>query len=158
MRGSMGGKVDDVLHGLRRIASREPAASPVEEFLRYGAASAIALFVDFTTLVLLTEVGGLHYLASAAVGFCFGIVAAYLLSIHWVFAARRLASVPVESALFLLIGVAGLGINHVAMLGLTEAAHLPYALSKIGSAGLVFTFNFIARKTVLFRVAAASKG
>jgi len=154
----MGGIADDVLHGLRRSASREPAASPVEEFLRYGAASAIALFVDFATLVLLTEFGGVYYLASAAVGFSLGIAVTYVLSVRWVFASRRLASVPMESAIFLLIGVAGLVINHVAMFGLTEAAHLPYALSKVGSAGLVFTFNFIARKTVLFRISAASKG
>ena len=154
----MGGIADDVLHGLRRIASREPAASPFAEFLRYGAASAVALFVDFATLVLLTEVAGVYYLASAAVGFTLGIAVAYLLSVRWVFAARRLASIPVESAIFLLIGVAGLVINHIMMFGLTEGAHFPYAVSKIGSAGVVFTFNFIARKSVLFRASAASKG
>ncbi len=154
----MGGIADDVLHGLRRIASREPAASPVAELLRYGAASAAALFVDFATLVLLTEFAGIHYLASAAVGFSLGILVTYFLSVRWVFASRRLASVPVESAVFLLIGIAGLAINHIVMFGLTEAAHLPYAVSKVGSAGLVFTFNFIARKTVLFRVSAAPRG
>lgn len=154
----MGGIADDVLHGLRRIASREPAASPVAEFLRYGAASAVALFVDFATLVLLTEVAGVHYLVSAAVGFTLGIAVAYLLSVRWVFAARRLANVPVESAIFLLIGVAGLVINHIVMFGLTEGAQFPYAVSKICSTGVVFTFNFIARKTVLFRASAASKG
>ncbi len=154
----MGGIADEVLHGLRRIVSREPAASPFVEFLRYGAASAIALFVDFATLVLLTEFAGIHYLASAAVGFSLGILVTYFLSVRWVFASRRLASVPAESAVFLLIGIAGLAINHVAMFGLTEAAHLPYAVSKVGSAGLVFTFNFIARKTVLFRVSAAPRG
>lgn len=154
----MGGIADDVLHGLRRVASRAPAASPIAEFLRYGAASAVALLVDFATLVLLTELAGVHYLASAAVGFSLGILVAYVLSIRWVFAARRLASVPAESAIFLLIGVTGLVINHIVMFGLTEAAALPYAVSKVGSAGIVFTFNFIARKTLLFRIAAASKG
>ena len=154
----MGGIADEVLRGLRRIVSREPAASPFVEFLRYGAASAIALFVDFAALVLLTEFAGIHYLASAAVGFSLGIVVAYVLSVRWVFTSRRLASVPAESAIFLVIGIAGVAINHVAMFGLTESAHLPYTVSKVGSAVLVFTFNFIARKTVLFRVSAAPRG
>jgi putative flippase GtrA len=154
----MGGITDEVLHGLRRIASREPAASPMAEFLRYGAASAIALCVDFAVLVLLTEVAGIHYLASAAIGFSLGILVTYFLSVRWVFASRRLASVPAESAVFLLIGIAGLVINHVAMFGLTESAQLPYTVSKIGSACLVFSFNFVARKTVLFRVSTAPKG
>jgi putative flippase GtrA len=154
----MGGIADDGMRGLRRIASREPAASPFAEFLRYGAASAVALCVDFAALVLLTEVAGIHYLASAAIGFSLGIAVAYILSVRWVFSARRLASVPAESAIFLLIGIAGLGINHAVMFGLTETAHLPYTVSKIGSACLVFSFNFVARKSVLFRVSTAPKG
>lgn len=146
------------MRGLRRAASREPAATPFEEFLRYGVVSAIALFVDFGTLVLLTELAGIHYLASAAIGFTLGILIAYVLSIRWVFPVRRLSNMPAESAIFFLIGVAGLLINHVAMFELTETARFPYAVSKVGAAALVFTFNFTLRKVLLFRVAMAPKG
>ena len=154
----MGGIPGVLLRCLRRVASRRPATSSFEEFLRYGAASAVALAADFLTLVLLTEIAGIHYLTSAAVGFSLGVVIAYLLSVRWVFSARRLANMPVESAIFLLIGLAGLLVNHVVMFGLTEIALFPYAVSKIGSAGLVFMFNFILRKTVLFRVSPVAKG
>jgi hypothetical protein len=41
----MGGIADDVWHGLRQLASREPAASPVAAFFCDGAV--IALIVDF---------------------------------------------------------------------------------------------------------------
>jgi putative flippase GtrA len=75
-----------------------------------------------------------------------------------VFPIRRLSSLPAESAIFFLIGVAGLLVNHMAMFELTEAAHLPYVVSKVGAAALVFTFNFTLRKVLLFRVALASKG
>jgi putative flippase GtrA len=120
------------------------------EFVRYLAASALALAGDFATLVLLTEVAGLHYLASAAAGFGVGIAIAYILSIRWVFSVRRLTNAAAERLLFLLIGVAGLVINHIVMFGLTEAALLPYPASKVGSAALVFIFNFCIRKGVLF--------
>jgi putative flippase GtrA len=152
------GKPKSALEGFCQAAGREPVGGPVSEFLRYGAASAVALAVDFGALVLLTELAGLHYLASAAAGFGLGIVVAYLLSIRWVFASRRLASVPAEGAIFLLIGLAGLIINIFVMYGLTELALLPYAVSKVGSVGLVFTFNFSVRKAVLFTAPALPRG
>lgn len=137
----------------RRIASAEPAHSHFCEFVRYGVASALALVGDFGTLVALTELAGVHYLTSAAIGFGVGIVITYLLSVRWVFASRRLANAHAERAIFLLIGLGGLAINHVVMFGLTELALVPYALSKFGSVGLVFSFNFILRKLLLFKTA-----
>jgi hypothetical protein len=44
------------------------------------------------------------------------------------------------------------------MYGLTELALLPYAVSKVGSVGLVFSFNFSVRKAILFTAPAAPKG
>lgn len=123
---------------------------PLGEFFRYAAASAAALAIDFGTLMLCTEVLGIHYLASAAIGFSLGIVAIYALSVRWVFAHRRLASATTEWTVFVAIGVAGLILNQLNMAGLTEWAGLPYQLSKIASTGVVFTFNFAARKALLF--------
>lgn len=121
------------------------------ELIRYFAASALALAVDFGLLVVLTEAVGLHYQVSGALAFVCGAAVIYLLSIRWVFATRRMAGRPsAELAIFVAIGVVGLGLNHV-MLGLgTEDLGLPYEVSKIGSVGAVFTWNFIARKLTLF--------
>lgn len=139
----------------RRIVGRAPARSPFEEFVRYGLASGVALVADFGTLVALTELFDVHYLTSAAAGFALGIAVAYGLSVRWVFARRRLASISAERVIFLVIGIMGLGLNHVVMQGLTEDAALPYALSKTASAALVFTFNFTLRKALLFTAPAA---
>lgn len=133
---------------LRALASRSTPA--FGELIRYGAASGLALAADFGTLVLLTEIAGLHYLASAVVGFGAGILVAYVLSVRWVFASRRLSSVAAESAIFLAVGMAGLAINQVVIYSLTESALLPYTVSKLASAGIVFVFNFSVRKLALF--------
>ena len=122
------------------------------EFIRYGLASAAALAVDFGTLIFCTEVLGLHYLASAAIGFSLGIVVIYRLSTRWVFAHRRFDNAATEWTIFVLIGVAGLILNQVNMAVLTEWAGLPYQLSKVASTGLVFCFNFGARKALLFTI------
>lgn len=154
----MSARADNLWHGLCLIVRRQPDGAPFGEFLGYAAASALALAGDFGTLVLLTELAGVHYLLSAAIGFSVGILITYVLSVRWVFTTRRLASVWAERAIFLLIGLAGLAINHVVMFALTGIALLPYTVSKLASVGLVFTFNFSVRKAVLFTQPAASKG
>ena len=148
--GTLRAEAATAVRNWRRIASRQPAYSPLCELVRYGAASALAFAGDFTTLVLLTELAGVHYLVSAAAGFGVGILITYFVSVRWVFSNRRLASAAAERTIFVLIGVGGLVINHFVMFGLTEFALLPYAISKIGSVGLVFWFNFILRKLLLF--------
>lgn len=142
----------------RHVADRWAVPAPLREFTRYTAASAIAFAADFGTLVLLTELFGVHYLVSAAAGFGLGILITYGLSVTWVFSVRRLASASMERMIFVLIGIGGLGINHVVMFSLTEMALLPYWLSKIGSVALVFLFNFTLRKGLLFTTSARVKG
>lgn len=133
-----------------RVLGRAPAATPLEEFMRYGLASGIALAADVTVLVTLTEAFGIHYLVSAAAGFALGIAIAYALSVRWVFSCRRLASAAAERMVFFAIGIGGLLLNHIVLFALSETALLPYPLSKAASAVIVFTFNFSLRKVLLF--------
>ncbi len=127
------------------------------EFIRYGFASAVALGVDFGALIFCTDVLGLHYLASAAIGFSLGILVIYVLSTRWVFAHRRLDNAATEWTIFVAIGVAGLVLNQINMAGLTEWGGLPYQLSKIVSTGVVFCFNFAARKALLFTLSSRAE-
>jgi len=123
---------------------------PASEFLRYFAASALGLAVDFGLYVGLTRLAGWHYLASAAAGFCAGLITVYLLSILWVFAVRRLRSSAQEFGLFATIGLAGLVLTELVLYACTDMAGLDYRVSKIVAAGLVFLFNFGCRKALLF--------
>ena len=102
-------------------------------------------------LVGLTELYGLHYLISGAAGFVAGAGTAYIGSVCWVFAHRRLSKVSQEMTLFALIGVGGLGVNEVMLWSLTDLFALHYAVSKLAAAGVGFVFNFGVRKYVLFR-------
>ena len=122
-----------------------------EELIRYFGASVVAFLVDFAVLVGATEILGLHYLLSASLGFAAGIAVIYLLSIRWVFQHRRFADARAEVALFLLTGAIGLGLNGLVMFAVTDLLGAPYAAAKIAAAGFVFSFNFLARKTLLFR-------
>ena len=121
-----------------------------DEGVRYLAASALALALDFGCYSGLIRLAGVDYLVAAPIGFLLGLAAIYLLSVGWVFRHRRLASARAEFVVFAGIGLAGLALNQlvvwtgVALLGLAPE------LAKLLSAGTVFGFNFGSRKLLLF--------
>jgi putative flippase GtrA len=114
-------------------------------------ASLVAFSVDFAVLALLTEAAGIHYLLSAGISFLLGSSVSYLLSILWVFPVRRLDSRLVEYALFVFVGMVGLGLNEGLLWAFTEGLGIYYLLSKVIAACLIFFWNFAARKLLLFR-------
>ncbi|MBV8565318.1 MAG: GtrA family protein [Methylobacteriaceae bacterium] len=120
------------------------------ELLKYGLASAAALAVDWGLLILLTTVGGLHYLMSAAISFCTGGVLVYLLSIGFVFRLRRFAEARIEFALFFVIGLVGLVLTQLILRALVDGAGLNYAVAKLPTAGIVFMFDYTLRRVILF--------
>jgi putative flippase GtrA len=132
-------------HGLRR-----PTALLALELLRYTVAGGLASLVDVGLLVVLMRGLGVYYLHAAAIAFGVGLFTSYLLSIAWVFQARTWQNPSVELGLFTLIGGIGLLWCGVCMWVLTEYAHLHYLCAKMVSALVVFCWNFVAKKWVLF--------
>jgi len=122
----------------------------IREGLRYVAAAALALAVDFGTYVALIRLASVHYLVAAPIGFTLGLVTIYVLSVRWVFTVRRFADARAEFAIFALIGVAGLGLNQAVIYAGVELLSFSPELAKILSAGTVFCFNFGLRKLLLF--------
>jgi putative flippase GtrA len=125
--------------------------SLAQQFVRYAVVGALAFAADFGTLWGLTEIGGLHFLVSAAVGFCVGLAVNYWLSIRWVFRSRSLASAPAEFGIFAGVGIVGLGLNELVLWVATDWIGLRYLVSKCFAAALVLVWNFLARRHLLFR-------
>jgi putative flippase GtrA len=132
---------------------RSPAAV---EFARYFLASVVALAVDWGLFVALTA-SGLFYLASAAVGFSAGLVVAYAMSVRFVFRQRRTGA-RFEIAVFCLTGLVGLILTQVLLRWFVADLGIGYALAKVPTAGLVFSFNFVVRKGLLFSSRAETAG
>jgi putative flippase GtrA len=120
------------------------------EGARYLAVSALALSVDFGTYVALIRLAGMNYLVAAPIGFVLGLAVSYTLSVSWVFRTRRLADPRMEFAIFAVLGVAGVAVNQIIVYAGVEWLGLSYELAKIASAGVVFCFNFVSRKLLLF--------
>ncbi|HLS85548.1 MAG TPA: GtrA family protein [Burkholderiales bacterium] len=135
---------------MRLLASGRPLGVLVREGSRYTAASAVALALDFGVYVSLIRLAEVSYLLAAPVGFAVGLAAVYTLSVRWVFQDRRLASARLEFTIFALIGLAGMALNQGALFVGVEWLRLSYEAAKFVSAGIVFCFNFGARKLLLF--------
>ena len=120
------------------------------QICRYAIVGGIAFIIDWTALYCLTEFGQMHYLASAAAAFIVGVTTNYLLSLIWVFAVRAVADCRIEFAVFAGIGMIGLGLNELLIWFFTERLAVYYMVSKLLAAGLVFFWNFYARKVILF--------
>ena len=119
------------------------------DLLRYGAASALALIVDAGALLLLVSFG-VNYLIAAAIGFSSGLLAVYGLSVRYVFDKRRKLRPSQEVAGFLATGAIGLLLTQTSMAILVGVCGLPIAAAKIPTVALVFLFNFLSRRTLLF--------
>lgn len=129
---------------------KEPTGDAWIQLFRYFFVGGTAFAVDFGLLWVFTEWGGLHYLLSAALSFAGGLTVNYLLSVWWVFSDHVLRSRIVEFAAFVLIGMIGLCLNEAIIWCATERLHFHYLSSKIVSTAVVFFWNFMARKYVLF--------
>lgn len=121
------------------------------QFGQYLLVGGTAFIVDFSTLYLLTEKLGVHYLASATLGFLLGLATNYALCIAWVFDVRVLKGNRIqEFTIFGLIGIAGLGLNTLILWFLTEVVKVHYLASKLVAAALILFFNFSLRRWALF--------
>lgn len=129
---------------------RDIVVKNLKPMSRYFIVGGIAFAVDFGILIFLTSFLNVFYLTSAAIGFLAGLVINYTLSILWVFDNRKLKSRRNEFVIFAVIGLIGMGMNHGIMYLSTDVLGLYYLVSKVISQGVVFLFNYISRKIILF--------
>ncbi|MGI6219090.1 MAG: GtrA family protein [Bacteroidaceae bacterium] len=122
------------------------------QLFRYTFVGGAAFAVDFLLLVGLTELCGLHYLVSATISFIAGLLVNYFISKAWVFSQSRVKQKGIEFLIFALIGVVGLALNTLLLKFITETVGLHYTLSKIITAAIVYLYNFLARKYLLFHI------
>jgi len=120
------------------------------QFFRYTCVGGLAFVIDYGLLFILTDICGVYYLISAAFAFLFGLTINYILCVVWVFQKRKLHNKSLEFGVFAMIGVIGLCFNELFIWSLTEYVHFHYLVSKIFAAGVVYLWNFFARKFMLF--------
>lgn len=128
----------------------EPSFNVTIQAFRALFVSAIAFVTDAGFLWALS-LTGLHYLICAVFGFLAGVGVNYILSVKFVFKEKAPVGKAGEFTVYVLVGVIGLGLTLVFMWFFTEVIGLFFMVSRGIAAILVFAWNFISRKAVLYR-------
>ena len=126
------------------------ANNTIVQLFRYIWVGGFAFIIDYGSLYVIKEYVGINYLLSAAIAFILGLSVNYILSTLWVFSDSRLKNKMAEFVVFASIGLVGLLLNEVIMYLCCDVFNLYYMISKLCSTGIVFFWNFFARKIILF--------
>lgn len=118
-----------------------------KQMIGYFVVAAIGLVLDFAAVIISKEWLGIHYLLAVCVGFIIGLVATYILSSMFVFGEPE-GSKSKTFLLFGIIGLGGLGILNLLVWALTDGLGLNYLISKGLATGVVFIWNFLARRSL----------
>ena len=121
------------------------------QLFRYTFVGGVSFVGDFGSLFLLTKIAGLHYLLSATIAFTIGLSINYILSILWVFKSKTINNRSLEFLIFAVIGIVGLVLNVLIIWFSTEQLNIFYLHSKLISTAIVYFWNFLARKYILYR-------
>lgn len=127
------------------------------QFIRYVIVGGISFITDFITLSLVYKIflkdWNYGLFIGAAAGFIVGTVVNYCLSKRFIFvkAAARTKSIVVEFLLYAIIGVIGLFLTEVGMYFGVGIISCNYAIIKIIVTGIVFVWNFMVRRFLLYK-------
>lgn len=121
----------------------------LNQLIRFGMVGFLCFFIDYGVLLALTELCGINYLISSGISFTLSVTVNYLLSMKYVFQAKAENSKVREFVLFVLLSLAGLGINQLVMWLAVEKLGVMYQISKIAATAIVMIYNFVSRKIIL---------
>lgn len=128
----------------------EPTSNIVLQIFRALMVGTIAFIVDAGILWYFSLLG-LHYLICTVFGFLAGVSVNYIMSVKFVFKDNSSISRKAEIALYVILGILGLGLTIIFMWFFTEIIGLFFMISRSIAAVLVFAFNFLSRKIILYR-------
>ncbi len=128
----------------------DSSSNIVLQLFRYTVAGGSAFIVDFSLLWFLRDKMELPLQLSVIIAYIVGLIITYLLSIFWIFDKRQKGSQVVEFTIFSLIGIIGLGLTSLFMWIFTDLLDVYYMVSKLFTTAIVFIWNFVAKKKILF--------
>lgn len=123
----------------------------IRQIMKFGFVGGSAFVIDAGILFVLTNFCGIHYLVSGMISFTVSVIYNYILSIKWVFDAKKDGNKTQELIVFIGLSVIGLGINQLFMWILVDMAGIYYMLSKIIATFIVMVYNFVTRKIFIER-------
>lgn len=122
-----------------------------ESFYKSQATSIVATTVDFAVLIFFTEIVGIYYVMSTAIGSAVGAVVSFFLGRNWAF-RRQDGSLSYQALKYLFVSSASLFLNTNGVFFITEYFGIQYLISKgIVSLLVGVFFNFFMFRYFVYR-------
>jgi putative flippase GtrA len=131
-------------------SSRTTFSAERRGIVRYLAVGGTAAAIDIGLFVLFARYLGMPYLRVAAGTFVVATLANYLLSVRFVFVSGQRFRRRWEIALVFAVSAAGLALNALILWACVEGAGADLLAAKVAATGVVFFWNFIARRVFVF--------
>ena len=129
----------------------------IKQFISYFFVGGISFLVELGFFTLFSNVLGLHYLLATALAFIFSTTANWFLGRVWTFKKNKSYENKRIKELLLVFGasIVGLGLNELLMWIFVSLCGLDTDLlkvvSKVLATGIVFFWNFLSRKLLIYR-------
>ena len=134
----------------------EPSYNVAIQAFRALFVGAIVFAAD-AGLLWLIYLMGIHYLICTVLSFTAAVMLNYMLSVKFVFKEKAPVGKSKEIAVYFIVSLVGLGLTVCFMWFFTEIIGLFFMISKVIATLLAFTWNFSARKAMLYRKAYRSQ-
>lgn len=121
------------------------------KLVRYFFVGGAAAVVDLSLFFIFARLLGFHYLLVGAGAFTVAAVVNYFLSIRYVFVSGIRFRGHKEFVWVYGVSVVGLLLNQVILYLGVDILHRDMMLTKITAIGLVFGWNYLARKHFIFK-------
>ena len=132
------------------MSSSTTSFAEFKRVARYFAVGGAAACVDIGLFMLFAQALGLPYLRVAAGSFVLATLVNYLLSVRFVFVSGARFARRWEVLLVFVVSAIGLGINQLILAACVELAGFNLLLAKLTATGVVFFWNYLARRFFVF--------
>ena len=122
----------------------------MKQLVRYFWVGACAALLDLAFFVLFHNALGLNYMAVGIAGFILATLLNYLLSVRWVFTSGARFGRGMEIASVYGVSLVGLALHALVLYAAVERLALSPLAAKLLATGLVFFWNFSARRYFVF--------
>lgn len=120
------------------------------KFIKFCVVGFSGMMIDFGTTWLLKEKAGVNKYIANSTGFCLAATSNYIWNRLWTFQSEN-SQIGFEYLSFIIISVAGLGINNLVIFIFSDKLKFNFYFSKLIAIGVVTIWNFIMNYLITFR-------
>lgn len=118
------------------------------QIIKFGIVGVIATIIDYAFLIF-TEVCKINPVISTGLSFIISLIANYLLSMKFVFKAKKNLSKNKEILIFVITSTIGLGLNVLLMYLGEDVLKIHYLIVKTIATLVVMVWNYVSKKILI---------